>query len=113
MKPMYNVGNDMTVIKYYIKEMSNGMKRTLSILLLFAMLTTPAVLTSCGESEANAETVADTVVSSPDVVADDAENPVEEETRPMHKVPDDLDFEAAVFNIVYPDWQGYKYYFFA
>ncbi|MBQ7313038.1 MAG: hypothetical protein IJW81_05595, partial [Clostridia bacterium] len=89
------------------------MKRTLSILLLFAMLTTPAVLTSCGESEANAEPVADTVVSSPDVVADDAEIPVEEETRPMHKVPDNLDFEASVFNIVYPDWQGYKYYFFA
>ena len=113
MKPMYNVGNDMTVIKNYIKEMSNVMKRTLSILLLFAMLTTPAVLTSCGESEANAEPVADTVVSSPDVVADDAEIPVEEETRPMHKVPDNLDFEASVFNIVYPDWQGYKYYFFA
>ena len=98
------------------KEMSDNMKRTLSILLLIAMLASSVTLASCGESAANADTGTNAgAVASPEASADAGdETPViDEETRPMHKVPDDLDFEGSVFNILYPDWQGYKYYFFA
>ena len=83
------------------------MKRTLSVLLLLTML-----LASCGESAANADSASD---NSADAGASEVlseETVAEEETRPMHKVPE-LDFEGGAFNILYPDWQGYKYYFFA
>jgi len=89
------------------------MKRTLSILLLIAMLTSSVTLASCGESETNADPAQTDAVTSGEPAHGAEETVAEEEERPMHKVPDNLDFEAAVFNIVYPDWQGYKYYFFA
>ena len=93
--------------------MSNVMKRTLSILLLIALLATPLTLASCGESETNADPAQTDAVTSGEPAPGEEEVIVEDEGRPMHQVPDNLDFEAAVFNIVYPDWQGYKYYFFA
>lgn len=96
--------------------MSIVMKKVLSLLLLIAFLTTPAMLASCGESETNADSAVQTqtdALPSPENAADDAEETAAEETdRPMHKVPE-MDLEGAGFNIAYPDWQGYKYYFFA
>ncbi len=93
--------------------MSDTMKRSLSLLLLIALLTSSVTLASCGESAANADPVQTDAVTSGEPAPGEEETVVEDEGRPMHKVPDNLDFEAAVFNIVYPDWQGYKYYFFA
>lgn len=89
------------------------MKKALSIVFLIALLTMPVMLASCGESETNAAPAQTDAVSVPDDVTPGAEETVvEEEERPMHKVPE-MDFESAAFNILYPDWQGYKYYFFA
>ena len=109
---MYNVGNESERISK--KEMSDTMKRTLSILLLIAMLTSSVTLASCGESAANADPAQTDAVTSGDPAPGEEEIVVEDEdARPMHQVPDNLDFEAAVFNIAYPEWQGYQYYFFA
>ncbi|MBR5311962.1 MAG: hypothetical protein IKU40_03660 [Clostridia bacterium] len=90
------------------------MKRNLSLVLLAAMLVSP-ILFSCGESQTNADPAAPGTVSdtAADAVTAEEVPAAEEDARPMHQVPDNLDFEGAVFNILYPDWQGYKYYFFA
>ena len=68
-----------------------------------------AALLSCGEAAAPANT--------PDTLSVTAENAAETEpaeTRVQHQVPvDTLDFGGAEYRSDYPDWQGYRYYFFA
>ena len=85
-------------------------KKILSALLALALLLPAA---GCGESEVNTDTPNAADSSAPDVAAEKVEAAPDEDARPMHQVPDELDFDAASFNVVYPDWQGYKYYFFA
>ncbi len=73
------------------------------VLLLAAML----VLSGCGAGE-TAETTGEGAGDTNAV-----ETTVEtEETRAMHQVPE-TDYEGANFHIAYPEWQGYRYYFFA
>lgn len=78
------------------------MRKITATLLLAAMLLSMA---ACGNT-ADVETTADTAAQGETV----AET---EETRTMHTLPEDLDFGGAVFNMAYPDWQGYTFYFFA
>jgi len=78
------------------------MRKITATLLLAAMLLSMA---ACGET-ADVETTADTAAQGETA-------PETEETRAMHALPEDLDFGGAVFNMAYPDWQGYKFYFFA
>ena len=78
------------------------MRKITATLLLAAMLLSMA---ACGNT-ADVETTADTAAQAETV----AET---EETRANHALPEDLDFGGAVFNMAYPDWQGYKFYFFA
>ena len=78
------------------------MRKITATLLLAAMLLSMA---ACGET-ADVETTADTA-------AQGEAAPETEETRAMHALQEDLDFGGAVFNMAYPDWQGYKFYFFA
>lgn len=81
-------------------------KKTILALLICAMLA--SAFASCGGGEsvdtagAGTDTTANTTVSET----------VPEETRAMHKVPES-DFGASTFHTLYPDWQGYKFYFFA
>lgn len=77
------------------------MKKLQTSLLLFALLLSYA---SCGQEPADTETTLGNTAT---------ESVVEEDTTPHHKVPDTLDFEGADFHVAYPEWQGYKYYFFA
>ncbi len=80
------------------------MRKITSTMLLLAMLLS---LAACGNSAAETETTADTSTAVTDTAAADTE-----ETRPMHKVAEQ-DFGGATFTIAYPDWQGYRHYFFA
>lgn len=89
------------------------MKRQISLLILLSILTSSAVLTSCGESDSNSDIPSSVTEQNNTAVEENIDTVVDEETRPMHGVPDTLDFEGAEFNILYPDWQGYQYYFFA
>lgn len=91
------------------------MKRQISILILLSLLVSSVGLTSCGESDTNSDTPTDVVsdVQADTTVDDNVEAVIDENARPMHGVPENLDFEGATFNILYPDWQGYQYYFFA
>ena len=79
------------------------MRKMTAALLLAAMLLSMA---ACGSAETAENTAADTDAVLQETVFD------AEETRAMHKVPE-TDFDGAVFNILYPTWQGYLYYFFA
>ncbi len=78
------------------------MRRMTATLLLAAMLLSMA---ACGNT-ADVETTADTAAQAETA-------PETEETRAMHALPEDLDFGGTVFNMAYPDWQGYKFYFFS
>lgn len=84
------------------------MKRLQTSLLLAALLLSyVSCLASCGQGAADTET------ESPLALENDTQTVVETETLPHHSVPDTLDFEGADFHVAYPEWQGYKYYFFA
>ncbi|MBQ8641813.1 MAG: hypothetical protein IJ480_06295 [Clostridia bacterium] len=78
------------------------MRKITAAILLLAMLLSMA---ACGNTADTEETTADTAAQT--------EAAETEETRARHEVPEDLDFEGAPFQIAYPDWQGYKFYFFA
>ena len=77
------------------------MRKITATLLLAAMLLSMA---ACGET---------TAVETADTAAQTEAAVETEETRAMHALPEDLDFGGQVFNMAYPDWQGYKFYFFA
>ncbi len=84
--------------------------------LVLAVLLTSQTLLSCAESTVNeqqteSETAADESTVLETVTS--AENTETDETRARHNLPADLKFDGMTFNIMYPDWQGYKYYFFA
>ena len=83
-------------------------KKTMIALLLCAMLI--PTFASCGNGE-SAETTGSGSDTTADTTTAETET-VPEETRAMHKVPE-LDFGGATFHTIYPDWQGYKFYFFA
>lgn len=92
------------------------MKKAITLLLVFAML---LPLASCGEAPETVSeeqpavgSASDTQEASEEQTDADADAAAEEETRPMHKVQK-CDFEGADFHTLYPEWQGYKYYFFA
>lgn len=80
------------------------MKKITSVLLLIAML---ASMAACSNTDTITETTADTTTDSVDTTAET------EETRAMHAIPEDSDYGGATFHIAYPEWQGYRYYFFA
>ncbi len=80
------------------------MRKITTTLLLLAMLLS---LAACGNATVETEATADTNAAVTDTAAADVE-----ETRPMHKVAE-TDFGGVKFNIAYPDWQGYRHYFFA
>ena len=82
------------------------MRKITVTLLLFSMLLS---LAACGQTEVETTNAADTT----NAVSTDTTVTETEETRPMHQIPDTLDFGGATFNIAYPEWQGYQYYFFA
>lgn len=79
------------------------MKKLQAFVLLLALLLSCA---ACGQADTPVETAAPTT---------DTESVSEESTETVrtHNVPEDLDFEGASFHVAYPEWQGYKYYFFA
>lgn len=78
---------------------------------ILALLLAAMLLTSCG---AGTDTETKGADASTDVnAATETETAAAEETRPHHNIPDTLDFEGADFHVAYPEWQGYKYYFFA
>lgn len=87
------------------------MKKTISLLLVLAMLI-PS-MAACSESTVNTET--DAPSSNAATPGEDTSDVVmvDEETRPMHAIPESADYGGASFNIMYPNWQGYLYYFFA
>ncbi len=84
----------------------NYTKKILLALLVCAMLAPTFASCGGGESVETAESGTETETAA-------AETETEtEETRTMHKVPES-DFGGAIFNTLYPDWQGYMFYFFA
>lgn len=85
----------------------NYAKKTMIALLLCVMLL-PG-FASCGGGE-SVETVGSGADTTADTTVETESEP--EETRAMHKVPES-DFGGATFHTLYPDWQGYKFYFFA
>lgn len=89
------------------------MKRTLSVILAIMLAASSLLsLAACGDNSVNSDKPDETSTA---VISSDTleETIAPEETRQKHKLPDNLDFGGAVFNVVYPDWQGYMYYFFA
>ncbi len=85
--------------------MTNTKKITIALLLCAMLAPTFA---SCGGGE-----TVDTAGDGTNTTADAVETETEaEETRAMHRVPES-DFGGAGFHTLYPDWQGYKFYFFA
>ena len=82
------------------------MKKTITLLLLAAMLLTTA---ACGNGETDKETE-----SAQAETTTGTAGTTETETEPArtHNVPA-LRFDGAGFLIAYPDWQGYPHYFFA
>ena len=87
--------------------------KTLFLAVLMLVLTTsPTVfMTSCGEAKNDDNKFSETE-GSEIINPESAESIVDDDARPNHNVPS-LDFEGDVFNILYPNWQGYLYYFFA
>ena len=87
--------------------------KTLFLAVLMLVLTTsPTVfMTSCGEAKNDDNKFSETE-GSEIINPESAESIVDDDARPNHNVPS-LDFEGDVFNIMYPNWQGYLYYFFA
>lgn len=88
------------------------MKKAISLLLLLALL---LPVSACSENrEDNTEPEASQPQSATGTAdPDPASVPEETEyTRPPHKVPDS-DFGGADFVTAYPEWQGYRWYFFA
>lgn len=81
------------------------MKKFISLILLAAMLASSVICASCAE-KANSDETAETPAVS-------VSEETEEDTKPKHKVPDDLDFDGASFTASYFPWQGYNHYFFA
>ncbi|MBQ8401113.1 MAG: extracellular solute-binding protein [Clostridia bacterium] len=79
------------------------MRRMTTVLLLSAMLLSMA---ACGNADTAEDTAAETDAAQTDIAVETGE------TRPMHQVPE-TDHEGANFHIAYPEWQGYRYYFFA
>jgi len=94
---------------YYVQSTTydtirrNIMRKITAVLLLLAMLLSAAACSDAGET---GESTADTAAVQTETAAET------EETRPMHQVPE-TDFAGANFHIAYPEWQGYRYYFFA
>ena len=85
--------------------MTNTKKITIALLLCAMLAPTFA---SCGGGE-----TVDTAGDGTNTTANAVETETEaEETRAMHRVPES-DFGGAGFHTLYPDWQGYKFYFFA
>lgn len=80
------------------------MKKLQTSLLLIALLLS---YTACGQNAVRTETESTALENNATASV------VEEETLPHHNVPDTLDFAGEGFHVVYPEWQGYKYYFFA
>lgn len=88
-------------------------KKKISLILAFLMVAQMA--SSCSESvkeESVNETVSDTS-GAYESIDESSESESDAETRPMHSVPDELDYGGETFNVLYPNWQGYNYYFFA
>lgn len=79
------------------------MRKITSILLLAAMLLSMA---ACGQADTGTDTAETAADAQTEAVTGT------EETRAMHEVPE-LDFGGEEFNILYPQWQGYRFYFFA
>ncbi len=80
------------------------MKKLQASLLLITLLLS---YTACGQGTTETGTETEALTDSA------AETVTEEETKPHHNIPDTLDFAGANFHVAYPEWQGYKYYFFA
>ena len=83
------------------------MKRNIILWLLVCAMLSPT-LASCGEKTLSETTGTETTAEDTTATAETET----EETRAMHKVPES-DFGGAGFHTLYPDWQGYKFYFFA
>lgn len=82
------------------------MRKITASLLLAALLLS---LAACGSGTT---TETDSGADTMPVPETESVTETEEETRPMHQVAK-TDYEGAAFNIAYPEWQGYLYYFFA
>lgn len=90
------------------------MKKKLA--LIFAILVLSQTLFSCSDTSEDttlSETASSMAETGGTAGEESAETIAEEETRQMHAVPSDLDYGGETFTIVYPNWQGYNYYFFA
>ena len=75
------------------------MRKITSILLLAAMLLSMA---ACGQADTGTDTAETAADAQTEAVTET------EETRAMHEVPE-LDFGGEEFNILYPQWQGYRF----
>ena len=86
------------------------MKKAISLLLLLTLLFTVVSCSETGDAGTGNETTA-----SVSGQTDPSPAAVPEETeykRPPHNVPES-DFGGADFVAAYPEWQGYRWYFFA
>lgn len=89
---------------------------TKKLALIFAILVLSQTLFSCSDTSEDttlSETASSMAETGGTAGEESAETIAEEETRQMHAVPSDLDYGGETFTIVYPNWQGYNYYFFA
>lgn len=90
------------------------MKKKLA--LIFAILVLSQTLFSCSDTSEDttlSETASSMAETGGTAGEESTETIADEETRQMHAVPSDLDYGGETFTIVYPNWQGYNYYFFA
>lgn len=87
------------------------MKKTVIGILLLTLLLSS--LSACSESAANPDSSTTVNSSAPAPTPSVESTTTGEETRPMHAIPESADYNGAIFNIMYPNWQGYNYYFFA
>ena len=90
------------------------MKKLLSLLLSLALLL-PA-LSACSNNSADESAregdAGAVTADAADAAADPAAVEEDEYVRPSHNVPPS-DFGGASFTAAYPEWQGYRWYFFA